>query len=361
VKTGVSYFSSRDLRHVRLDMAELAGMRCSYVVHCYTETDLAYYRKTMSDIATATHEAGMEVWFDPWGVAGIFSGETLTRFPLDHPDTHQLLSDGKRVGHSCPNHPETRAFLKGWIDAAAEAGTDVLFWDEPHFYAGLFVRDFRPVWACYCDHCAKRFRERTGSALPREFTPQLRMFREESLLGLLAELCRHGKSHGLRNALCPVPVDLAKHGFPRSAERLRELVQASAGDAAESTVDALLHIGIGDFDSCAAIPDLDIFGTDPYWYLFGVAAEDFMRAYGRAAAAACRKYGRELQLWLQAFRVPAGREEELRAGVRVAEEFGADYLAAWSFRATESMSEIACADPEAVWSVLGEEFRRISS
>jgi hypothetical protein len=125
-------------------------------------------------------------------------------------------------------------------------------------------------------------------------------------------------------------------------------------------VDALLHIGIGDFARCAAIPDLDIFGTDPYWYLFGVDPEQFMRVYSRAAAEACRDHGRELQLWLQAFRVPSGREGELRMGVRVAEEVGANYLAAWSFRATESMSRIACKDGERVWSTISEEFRRVA-
>ncbi|MEO6197459.1 MAG: hypothetical protein ABIP58_05040 [Dehalococcoidia bacterium] len=359
MKTGVSYFSSRDLRHVRQDLQEMADIGCSYVVHCYTETDLAHYRETMSAIAAATHERGMEVWFDPWGLAGIFSGETLSAFPSAHPEAWQVLSDGRRVGHACPNHPATRAFLHQWIDAAAAAGGDVLFWDEPHFYAGLFVQDFAPAWACHCETCLVLFRDQFGGDLPHDFTPQIKQFREDVLIDLLTELCRYGHEKGMRNALCPVPTDLEAHGFAVPAERLRSLVQSSASGAPDSAVDALLHIGIGDFARCAAIPDLDIFGTDPYWYLFGVDPEEFMRTYGRAAAEACREHGRELQLWLQAFRVPAGREEELRTGVRVAEEVGASYLAAWSFRATESMSRIACKDGERVWSIIGEEFQRL--
>src|SRR5439155_24507467 len=62
------------------DLRDIADHGCTYVVHCYTETDLAYYGETMRDVADATREAGLEVWFDPWGVAGIFSGETSRAF-----------------------------------------------------------------------------------------------------------------------------------------------------------------------------------------------------------------------------------------------------------------------------------------
>jgi hypothetical protein len=360
MKTGVSYFSSRDLRHVRQDLEEMADIGCSYVVHCLTETDLAYYRETMAAIAAATHDLGMQVWYDTWGLAGIFSGETFTRFPLEHPEARQVLSDGRTVGHACPNHPATRAFLREWVDSASAGGGDVIMWDEPHFYAGLFVRDLSPAWACYCETCLALYKDRFGQDIRPEFTPDVKQFREDSLLDLLTEMTRYGHEKGLRNALCPVPTDLETHGFAEPAQRLRSVVESSTPGTPASTVDGLLHIGIGDFDRCAAIPDLDIFGTDPYWYLFGVDPESFMRAYSESAAQACRNHGRELQLWLQAFRVPAGREDELRMGVRVAREAGADYIAAWSFRATESMSQIACQDPEKVWRVLADEFSGVA-
>src|SRR3989304_5938780 len=81
VETGVSYFSSRTLRHVSDDLQEMVDQGCSYVVHCYTETDLAYYRDTVRDIVAASHGAGLEAWLDPWGVAGRFSRRTFTPFP----------------------------------------------------------------------------------------------------------------------------------------------------------------------------------------------------------------------------------------------------------------------------------------
>ncbi|HET8944165.1 MAG TPA: hypothetical protein VFO59_05230, partial [Dehalococcoidia bacterium] len=129
--------------------------------------------------------------------------------------------------------------------------------------------------------------------------------------------------------------------------------------APPGAVEAALHIGVGDFERAAAIPDLDIFGSDPYWYLFGTPAEPFMRKYGELTVEAARKHNRDVQFWVQAFSVPEGREEELRAGLRVAEELGATHVAAWSYDATRSMSKIACPRADDVWRIIGEEFRRL--
>jgi len=359
MQTGVSYFSSRTLRHVRTDLHDIVEHGCTYVVHCFTETDLAYYRETMRNIVQATHDAGLEVWLDPWGVAGVFSGETFTRFPLDHPETWQVLSDGRRAPAACPNHPETRSFLRGWIDASAGTGADVLFWDEPHFYVGIWHGDLSGAWACRCEICHGLFRDRNGFEMPDEFTPEVRAFREASLLNLLTELCRHGREKGLRNALCLLPTDLDAHGFGQPADRLRRALERRLLEAPGGAIEAMLHVGVGDFDSAAAIPDLDIFGCDPYWHFFGTDAEAFMRAYGEAAKTASQKYGRDLQLWVQAFSVPQGREEELRMGLRVAADLGATHVAAWSYEATASMSKISCPRPDLVWQIIGEEFRRL--
>jgi hypothetical protein len=351
VHTGVSYFTGRTLRHVHADVVDMVEHSCTYIVHCLTETDLAYYRQTMADIVRITHEAGLEAWLDPWGVAGIFSGETFTRFPLQHPETWQVLSDGRRVPAACPNHPATRQFLRQWVEAAAATGADVLIWDEPHFYVGVWAGDLSGAWACHCDVCQATFRGRFGTALPQRFDEQARAFREASLLDLLADVCRLGHDKGMRNALCLFPTGHRRMGFPEVEERLARLAPT------EDALAAFLHIGIDDWDAAAAIADLDIFGCDPYWYLFGADAERFMRAYGHRAAKAARTHGRDLQLWVQAFSVPEGREEELRLGLAVAVELGATHVAAWSYEGTASMSQIRCARPEVVWRVLGEAFR----
>jgi hypothetical protein len=197
--------------------------------------------------------------------------------------------------------------------------------------------------------------------MPPEFTPEVRAFREASLLDLLTELCRYGHEKGMRNALCLLPTDLSAHGFPQPEERLSRALERRSETNRPDALDAIMHVGVGDMEAAAAIPDLDTFGVDPYWYIFGTDAEAFTRVYGEAASEAARKHGRELQLWLQAFSLPEGREEELRTGVRVAEEVGATHIAAWSYEANASMSQLRCARPDVVWSLLGDEFRRVSA
>ena len=271
-----------------------------------------------------------------------------------------MLSDGRRAAAACPNHPETRKFLRDWIDACAYVGGDVLFWDEPHFYAALWRGDLSGAWACRCEHCAGMFRTVPGTRCRREFTPEVKAFREAALLDVLSELCRYGREKGMRNCLCLIPTDVSAHGFPELEQRLRRALE-------KRLVDAPAGRGSGaDARRCRATSkrlrrsrDLDIFGHDPYWYLFGTDAEAFMRTYSTLLRMRHESADSELQLWLQAFSLPAGREEELRTGVRVAEEVGATHLAAWSFEATASMSKIRCPDPELTWGILGEEFRRV--
>ena len=361
VEAGVSYFSSRDLRHVRTDLEEMAGHGCTYVVHCFTETDLLYYRGTMQQVLEATREAGMEAWLDPWGLAGIFSGETLSRFLVDHPEALQVLSDGRRAPAACPNHPESRRFLLDWVVAGAEAGGEVAFWDEPHFHIPMWRGDWSGAWACRCEHCQERFRSFAGRPMPERMDDQVRAFREQSLIDLLAELAAAARKHGMRNALCLLPTDLEGTGLVELAERLearsREHAQRAGG--AQADEQPWRSIGMRDWDASAAISDLDIFGCDPYWYLFSTEPEAFVRAFTKRTVDLARRHGCETQIWVPAFAVPEGREEELATGLRVAVEEGATHVAAWSFRATESMSSIRPARPDVVWRVLGESFRAL--
>lgn len=361
IETGVSYFSSRDLRHVREDLEEMMAQGCTYVVHCFTETDLLYYRGTMQEVMRATRDAGLEAWLDPWGVSGIFSGESLSRFLSDHPEALQVRSDGGRARTACPNHPETRRFLLDWVEAAAEVGGQVAFWDEPHFDIPLWRGDRSGAWACRCDHCQEGFRAFAGGSMPERMDDQVRAFREHSLVDLLAELSAAARRQGMRNALCLLPMDVEGAGLVELAQRLeerwRERVQAV--DASFLDEHPWRSIGLRDWDRAAAIPALDIFGSDPYWYGFRTEPEPFVRGFTRRTAEMARRHGRDVQIWVQAFSVPEGREEELALGLRVAAEEGATHLAAWSFRGTESMSSIRPGRPDVVWRVVGESFRAL--
>ena len=368
METGVSYFTSRDLRHVRTDLADMLAHHCTYVVHCLTETDLAYYLQGMAGIARLTRDAGLEVWFDPWGVAGIFSGETFSRFLLDHPESWQVRSDGRSVPAACPNDPEARQFLRAWIGRAAELGGQVVFWDEPHFWTSFTAVDEH--WSCLCALCRDAFRDRFRCAMPTVFTEEVRRFREETLLGLLAELCRTARRAGLRNALCLLPSELAQAGFTEAERRMLDRINRHRRRNGEPPLEALppslRYFGVQDWGAAAALPDLDIFGCDPYWYLFEAEPEPFVQVYAqrvlRAARQASETRRRKMgtQIWMQAFGVPGGRESELWSGIRAAARLGVSHVAAWSYGGNAAMTYNRSERPEVVWQVIGEAFRAVA-
>jgi hypothetical protein len=165
----------------------------------------------------------------------------------------------------------------------------------------------------------------------------------------------------MRNALCLLPANFEELGFAALAERLEERWRGALDDASQPLVDEApwRSVGIRDWEAAAAIPDLDIFGCDPYWYAFRAEPDEFVRNFTRRTVGLAKGHGLATQIWVQAFSVPEGREDELARGLEIAVDEGATHVAAWSYRATESMSSIRCARPEVAWRVLGEAFRSL--
>jgi hypothetical protein len=197
--------------------------------------------------------------------------------------------------------------------------------------------------------------------MPERMDDQLRAFREGSLIDLLAELSAAAKRQGMRNCLCLLPVDPRAAGLSELADqqeaRLRRRIEQAGGDPLDA--DPAASAGIRDWDAAASIPGLDIFGTDPYWLLARADPEPYVRAFTKRTVETARRHGIDaVQIWVQAFGVPEDREDELSMGLRAAVDEGATHVAAWSFRATETMS-IACQRPDVAWRVVSETFREL--
>jgi len=87
-------------------------------------------------------------------------------FAGEHPGWEQITSDGTSYGRKSPlygsgttfciNSP-WRDWALGMIREAIRTGIDGVFLDGPVIYPGC----------CYCQHCSEKFRERTGSDIPR--------------------------------------------------------------------------------------------------------------------------------------------------------------------------------------------------
>jgi len=307
-RAGVSYFGVRILRHVRRDLEDIAARGYTSVLHTFSENDLAYYRGTMAEIVAASHDLGLEVQMCPWGLGRTFGGEAESLWVTMHPDACQMLDDGRRVATGCLNQPDYRAFCKEWADAALEAGTDYVFWDEPHWTVPKHVGIDDPErWACCCEVC----RELAGGS-------PTQAFREASLVDFLREMTGHVASRGGRNTVCLLPLTEGSHG-------------------------------ISDWDAVAALPGLDVFATDPYWKNFDEPADAFVGRFARLLAETAARHGVRPQLWVPSFGLTREDIPDLEGAIAAARTAGIDDVWTWGYEACGHMTHLATPDSAVVW------------
>ena len=327
-KLGVSYFGVRNPEHVARDLDRMTAAGCNVVLHTFSENDLRFYPGTMREIVSLSKERGFEVYLDPWGVGGVFGGEAFTQFALEHDSARQVLSDGTKAPAACPNQPEFRDFMRQWVEEAVRIGADVIFLDEPHFWDPWVLGDAGGPWGCRCERCQGGYRTRYGEPMPRELTPEVRGFQEESLVSFLGQLASVAHRSRAKVALCLLPDWQDPEGVVQRWEKF------------------------------AALEDVDIFGTDPYWMWAGRPFSVY-EFFTRAVAELAGKYGKEPQIWIQACKVPQGREAEVRRAVETAWRFGIRNIMAWSFLGTPYMTWVRSDRPELVWKELGAAYLAI--
>jgi hypothetical protein len=62
-------------------------------------------------------------------------------------------------------------------------------------------------------------------------------------------------------------------------------------------------------------------------------------------------------MWVQAFDIAQGTEEDVRTAINVFKEVGIKNIAAWGYRGCKDMSYLACDDPDKVWRIVGESYK----
>ncbi len=318
---GISYFGNRMPWYVKEDLLKLKSAGFKTIVHTYSENDFQFYRETMREIAQISKQLGFEIWADPWGWGGVFGGEAFSGFLQRNMEEAQVGNDGKRKGSVCFRSEKFKDYMKQWIDAVKEAGFDAIFWDEPHFYIPYPYSNFPSVWTCRCEKCKEAFKSQYGYEIPEVYNQDVSDFRHETAFQFFAEMSSYAKEKGLENVICFLPKETDL-------------------------------FGIKDFESLAKLETIDDIGTDPYWMAFNLPMEPFVSETTERIKELSEKYNKTSHIWIQGFRVPKGREEELKDGFQIIKSLGIRHVLFWGVYACKHMSHIAPEDPDRTWQVI---------
>ena len=327
VGRGVSYFGNRYPAHARTDLRAMAAAGVSYVVHVMSEADVRWNPRTIAQIVAIGHEEGIESWLDPWGVGGVFGGEAASYAVGEYPNACQRDAHGSPLPALCPLRPEFRWLMEYWLDAAVASGASLCLWDEPH----LFIPRYQGTaerWACRCAACQAAFAERFDHRMPTDRTDEVDRFVKALLDDTLAWLVAATGERGMQSGIVLLP-----EGYDADTWR-----------------------------TVAALPGVRAFGTDPYWFLHEDEIDDaeaYVRLWSERTVAATAGSTATPLAWVQAFRVPAGREPEIERMIEVMVDAGIRSVAAWSYLGCAAMSHLAADDPDAVWAALSRAFTRL--
>ena len=327
LRTGVAYHGNRMLSHARADMKEIAKADMDIVVHMLSHTDWDRHKNVMKDIFAITEDAGMEVWVDNWGLGGPPGDKS--HFLAYHPEAHMYYSNGEmNPVCACLNSPEFRRFVKNWIETVAEMGAKTIFWDEPSIPKKLVPgTDDQRYYACCCPRCKKLFEERYGRAMPLFADDDVEHFRTDTIVDYFTEITEYSASMGIENVVC---IMLGAH----------------------------FGIDLDTVDRICALPTVSNIGSDPYWYAHDVDPYKFVYDGTKKNLDVCARFEKDHNIWIQAFDVPRGREDEIILATTAAYDAGARTILAWGYMGSES-NDYRAHNPERTWNATVEAMRRI--
>ena len=226
----------------------------------------------------------------------------------------------------CLNSEAFRQFSREWIDTVHYIGGRTIFWDEP----ALVQKEVngKQVYSCACEHCRKLFEEKYGYPMPVEMNDDVRQFRLDSIAGYFREVTAYSALKGIRNVVCVMLGE--EHG-----------------------------IHLGTLDSIASVEHLDDIGSDPYWlHKNPESVYQFVYENTKKNLEVSEHYGKDHNIWIQTYKNPRGREEEIIQATEAAYDAGARTIIAWGYYGSES-NDYAAENPEKTWAMTCEAFKRI--
>lgn len=315
MQLGVSYIASHLPNHIAADMRELKDIGCTEVLFALQENHIVYLKGALKYGASIAKEHGLTPYVVVWGYANTFGGGRISTILLEDLEMWRVLADGSKQAFGCLNNPKLVDKFIEITDLCRANGFEGMFVDEP------------TTQECFCEHCRRGFSEAYGKVLIESIgTAEYKAFQNITVSRYTDSLCKRVKAldPNQKTMACVMPTD-------------REC-----------------------FEAVAAIPELDIFGTDPYWLLTnGAMTIEQACDYAQQTKDICIEKKKTSQIWLNGWAIKTGLEEEVYTGGKALAEIGCDSFYTWSFRGALGTNE-ECERPDATWASVSKLYRELS-
>jgi len=299
-------------------MEELKKDGFTFVLHTFSEFDLMFNAQTMKDIFEITHKAGLDVWVNPWGIGNVFGGEPFSNFASKNIFTScQVLDDGNPTPIACPNSTEFIKFMESWVDAVIDAGVDTILWDEPHFHEQGFLSSIPGRWGCSCNFCKNKFEKEFNEPFPKSETNELKQFKKNSIVEFIKKLSERAKNGNVNNTLYLT-------GNIKS-----ELMEK-------------------EWQCYFEIDSIDTLSTGPYWH-WAKESVSQVSDFSKTLLQISSKNNKNTQIWIQGFKISAGREEEVSDAIEMALNSGVSNIAIWGYEGCSQQSWVRSDNPTLTW------------
>lgn len=285
IRLGVSYYGSYLPWHLDKDLKDILDSGCDDVLVTLQENDFKVFRGKVQLTAKTAHKIGLKAIANFWGYACMLGGGRISTLLTDNPEAWQVNKEGKKIGLGCMNNPVVFDTLIDMVKDASSYEFDGFFIDEP------------TKAECFCQHCQGEFRSSYGGSLFQAEPKELNEFRSRSVIEFLEKVCSEVKKldQKLETSTCIMPKD----------ENLW-------GDTVKTST-------------------LDYFGTDPYW-LRRDKPITFVAESTRNVIDLCRRQGKKSLMWIQCWKIPKGKEEEIYEATMLCAKEKPDAIYAWSYK-----------------------------
>lgn len=274
----------------------------SIIIDFYEEETLYWHEKDLQKALKLAHENGLKVYCGFCRFGNAFAGTRWVPsfFACRNPQTHVVDREGKRRGLCCVNNEEFRNwYFRTTEELLSRFDVDGVQFDEPK---GIDL-------VCYCTTC-----QSMGASTDEE---DLRRLRSESIVRFLGDGC---------------------YSVKKINRESRTMLVAMRGDR---------HL----FEPMAAIKQLDVFGSDPYW-LYLHEDLSFLRSESQFIMEITQRYNKGAQIWVQNFAIPKNKEKEVQEAFDIVASFRPSQLCAFH----DIMQN---EDADAVWELTKEAFLQI--